>query len=98
MCVILSYNKKGGWTMRVFTLNKIYSISCEFEQTRQGFRHVATLLKNGYNNGFGRETKVNYLNRTWECFEFETVLKRCIEDNFEGAEQKKFINKIKKGF
>lgn len=83
--------------MKVFTFNNVYSIACEFEETKQGFKHVATLLKNGCGQGNG-ETVVRYLNRTWECYEFETVLKRCIDDNFEGVEHKKFINKIKKGF
>ena len=81
--------------MKVFTLDKNYSIVCEFENTVQGFRHVAVLLKNGYGER-GEKTVVNYLNRTWECFEFETVLKRCIDDNFQGAEHKKYINKIKR--
>lgn len=78
--------------MRSFTLNKNYSVICEAENTRNGFRHVATLLKNG--SDIARATK-SYLNRTWECFQFESVLLKIVNDNFDGEEREGFINIIK---
>jgi hypothetical protein len=80
--------------MKTFKLNNLYSVSCEFEETKEGFRHTANLLKNGVL--IGEETIVNYLNRTWECFEFETVLKKCIDNHFEGVDHKKLISLVKR--
>jgi len=72
-------------------LSKKYSISCRFVCTRSGFKHVATVLKNGV---VDFQTEVNYLNRTWESYEFETVLKRAIEKYFGDKEEKKFLNLV----
>ena len=47
--------------MRLFDLDKNYSVVCEHEDTRNGFRHVATLLHHG--NEIGK-AKCTYLNRT----------------------------------
>lgn len=55
-----------------------YSIVCEYQNTRSGFRHVATLLKN--NHEIDRQ-KVCYLNRTWERFTYETVIQKTLEKN-----------------
>lgn len=81
--------------MRMFTLNKNYTVICESEDTRNGFRHVATLLKNGslYGSEKARATK-SYTNRTWERFQFESVLLKLVNDNFEGEERQGFINII----
>jgi hypothetical protein len=78
--------------MRIFNLNEKYSIVCDFENTRNGFKHVATLHKNGFSV---YETKICYLNRTWECFEFESILKKVIENYFENNEKDNFLNIIK---
>lgn len=78
--------------MRSFTLNKDYQVVCESESTRNGFRHVATLLYHG--NEYARTTK-SYLNRTWESFEFESILLKIVEAHFEGEERQGFINIIK---
>lgn len=64
--------------MRTFTLDKNYTIVCDFVKTRSGFKHVATLLRNGEEID---DTKVCYLNRTWESFEFETVLRKLLARN-----------------
>jgi hypothetical protein len=79
--------------MRIFKLNRVYSIACEFQDDKDGFSHLATLLKNGAS--YGEETSAKYYNRTWEAFEFETVLLKCINDNFEGKEKEKFRGIIK---
>ena len=62
--------------MRSFRINEKIEIVCESEKTRNGFRHLATLLFNGREED---STKVCYLNRTWERFEFQTVAKKLIE-------------------
>ena len=78
--------------MRIFNLDNVYNVVCNFKGTRNGFKHEATLHKNGYEIA---KTKVCYLNRTFECYKYETVLLKIIRENFEGKEQENFINKVK---
>jgi hypothetical protein len=78
--------------MRIFNLNKVYNIVCNSESTRYGFRHLATLHKNGFSIA---KTKACYYNRTWECFEFESVILDLINNNFKGAEKQKFLETVK---
>jgi len=78
--------------MRIFNLNNEYNIVCNSESTRYGFRHIATLHKAGYSIA---KTKVCYYNRTWERFEFESVLNKVIKDNFSGQERVDFLEVIK---
>ena len=44
---------------------------CSSRSTRHGFAHDATLFVNGVNEG--TET-AHYLNRTWECFRYQSVI------------------------
>ncbi len=62
--------------MQVFKLNKDYSVICEWQGTRSGFRHVAVIMRNGYEIG---RVKCTYLNRTWECYQFQSVLQKALE-------------------
>lgn len=78
--------------MRIFKLDENYSVVCQSEGTRSGFRHLATLICNGYERG---KAKCTYLNRTWECYEFESVLIKLVNDYFEGEEREKYLNAIK---
>jgi hypothetical protein len=78
--------------MRIFNLDKIYNVVCNSEPTRYGFRHIAILHKNGFSIA---KTKISYYNRTWESYEFESVLLRIIDENFTGREREKFIKKFK---
>ena len=62
--------------MKMFKMNKQFTIVCEWENTRYGFRHMATLL----NHGREIETaKACYYNRTWECYEYQSVILNIIE-------------------
>jgi len=79
--------------MRIFTLDKNYSIVCNSESTRSGFRHIAVLHNGGYELA---RAKTCYYNRTWESFEYESVLNKIIEDNFSGKEKIKFLEVVKK--
>ena len=65
--------------MRIFEYGD-FKIVCNSESTRSGFRHIATLLKNGREI---EKTKICYLNRTWESFEFESILNKLINQNEE---------------
>ena len=48
-----------------------FDVRCESVDTKNGFKHVAYVVENGI---VTLETKINYLNRTWESFQFERVL------------------------
>lgn len=60
--------------MKIFRENN-YSFVCNWMKTRNGFKHTCSV----YNDATGEkmfETKICYLNRTWESFEFESVLNK----------------------
>ncbi len=52
-----------------------YTIDCWATNTRNGFCHHASI----YLNGVEYKARVSYLNRTWECFKYETVMERLID-------------------
>jgi hypothetical protein len=75
--------------MKIFTLDNEYSVVCNWAKTRQGFKHIATLMRNGLEVG---ETKECYLNRTWESFEYETILCKLVRKFFtKEVEQQKYL-------
>lgn len=81
--------------MKSFKINEKIEIVCEWKKTRNGFKHEATLLFNGNEQ---ETAKVCYLNRTWESYEYQTVLKRIVEKSQVLSEEEKalclnFINK-----
>lgn len=53
-----------------------FTVYCESVRTRNGFKHEATVFKD-YKIMF--KNKINYLNRTWESYEFESVLRQAKE-------------------
>ena len=57
--------------MKEFKINNKATIICTSEGTRYGFRHLATLLIDGVEVD---KSKACYYNRTWESYEFESVL------------------------
>jgi len=62
------YAQKGFET---FPINKEYEIIAHWEKTRNGFRHVVRLMHNGSEVD---TATANYLNRTWERFNYETAI------------------------
>jgi lysyl-tRNA synthetase class II len=69
--------------MKTFKVNQNYQIGCEYQKTRNGFKHVAKLFRTGLSGTTTNisETKVCYLNRTWESFEYETVIEKLLQIN-----------------
>lgn len=57
--------------MKSFKINNEKEIVCEWKKTRNGFKHEATLLINGSET---ETAKCCYLNRTWESYEFQSVI------------------------
>lgn len=63
--------------MRTFKINEDWSVVADTAKTRNGFKHTAVLMdKDGRVRD---EVKVNYLNRTWERYEYETALNKLLE-------------------
>ena len=80
--------------MKIFNLDDTYNIVCNWKKTRNGFKHTANLCKNGFSVF---ETKICYLNRTWESFEYESILFKVVNEYFEKEKEKesKYIQVIK---
>lgn len=83
--------------MKIFKFPKKIQAVAEWQKTASGFRHVATLFRNDIEIG---KDKAVYYNRTWERYEYETVLMDLIEKNdvLTDAEKKACMKKIKVGF
>ena len=79
--------------MRIFKLDNEYSVVCETEKTRSGFRHVAVLTRNG--SSISKAIK-SYYNRTWERYQFQSVLIKLIRGYFSNNEKlrDKFLAEI----
>lgn len=61
--------------MKTFKIGKDIQVVCNAENTRSGFRHLASLVINGNEVD---KTKCCYLNRTWEAWEFQSVIESLI--------------------
>ena len=81
--------------MKLFKLDAVYSVVCNWSRTGYGFRHVATLIKNGQEVG---TAKACYYNRTWERYEYETVLKAVVSKFFAGVDEKFYLQVVERGF
>jgi hypothetical protein len=60
-------------------------IVCRSESTSYGFRHIADLYRNG---SLVDSAKATYYNRTWESYEFESVINRLV-DNMNVSDEEK---------
>lgn len=78
--------------MKIFTLENGYSVVCQWVKTRTAFKHTAVLCLNGIPQC---ETKICYVNRTWEAFEYESVLMQVIDLHFTGKELTKYRDIVK---
>lgn len=54
---------------------KMYMFVCSARNTRNGFAHDCELF---INDIFAIKQSCFYLNRTWECFRFQSVMLACI--------------------
>ena len=80
--------------MQIFQLNERYTIVCDALNTRNGFKHEAQLMLDGYE--IGDKVKVFYINRTWEKFAYETVIHKLLEKTtrFTDAEKEQFKTEL----
>ena len=78
--------------MQIFKLDDTYTVVCETKNTRNGFKHEATLLNNYNDVAFA---KACYLNRTWERFQYETVIRQVLTKYFGQEQAKKYLEEIR---
>lgn len=57
-----------------------YTFACEFVDCRDGFSHVCELRKNGRTINSNR---VHYLNRTWECYRYQSAMLGCVRNEMD---------------
>lgn len=77
--------------MKIFEITKEIKAVCRSENTRSGFRHLATLLINDVEVA---EAKACYQNRTWERYEFQSVLSNLISKADLTEKQRKVAEKF----
>ena len=83
--------------METFKINDNLEAVCEWKKTRVAFKHEATLLLNGIER---TSVKINYINRTWERYTYESVLQKLLDKSksFLNADEiKQFEETIKNG-
>lgn len=74
--------------MKIYKVNDIYYF-CESKSTRSGFAHIVQ-IKNKYFEDLAA-AKINYYNRTWEKYDFQSVMRKA-QENLE-----KQIKRAKRG-
>ena len=65
--------------------NSVYRFVCECVDTRNGFTHKVTMFRHNYEI---LSHKVNYLNRTWECWTYQTAIRGAIYKALEDAKER----------
>ena len=61
--------------MNTYNLCPAVSVECSYHKTRNGFRHEAVLWVDGSPDP---RVKINYINRTWESFKYQSVIHKAI--------------------
>lgn len=61
--------------MNSYILTPGVRVEVSYHKTRNGFRHEAVLWVGGVPE---KMVKINYLNRTWESFEYQSVIRKAI--------------------
>ena len=78
--------------MQTFKINKRLEARCEYYETRYSWGHKGWLYRDGETIGY---KKITYYNRTWECYQFESLL-QCLagEKSLTDKERVAFKKKI----
>jgi hypothetical protein len=79
---------------RQFQITPEITAHCQSENTSYGFRHLCTLFKNGQQVGYA---KASYYNRTWESFEYQSVLSSAIDNSSLSKKEKQYAHGWIKG-
>lgn len=83
--------------MKTFKIKENLEIVCEYKKTRSGFKHTASLIQSGKEI---ESVKCTYLNRTWERYEFESVLNKLADKSayLSDTERQSLKDKIQNEF
>lgn len=76
--------------MKLFEITDKATIVCRSESTRYGFRHLATLIVNGEEVD---KDKACYYNRTWESYDFQSVIHSLLNKTKHLSEEEKQLFK-----
>lgn len=78
--------------MNTFKFGKGFSVVCSFHKTRTGFKHEAEIISP---KGYGLlRVKCCYQNRTWESYEYQSVIRKAINTYFEPKAAKRYLKAI----
>lgn len=95
----MAYKLYGRQVFRATVDGREFTFTCYGQGTSYGFRHICTRGENNFHtvNGYVRDkiiAKATYYNRTWESFQYETVLAKGIENLYEPQEIKDKLHAI----
>jgi len=78
---------------KTFKIDAHLKIECDWVKTRYGFRHDARLYRDGW---LIEKAKACYYNRTWESFEYESVIRDLLTKSkiMSATRIKNFLNKL----
>lgn len=62
--------------MKVYEFGEGFKVICDWKKTRVAFKHVCDVVDKGGNSICS--TKICYLNRTWERYEYQSVIHQAI--------------------
>lgn len=79
--------RKINWN-KTFRLGEAADIECGWQNTSYGFRHLAVLRTRDQRY----EAKACYYNRTWEAYEYQSVVHAVIQKAFPKAEAQKYFD------
>lgn len=70
-----------------------FTFYCESHNTRNGFAHTCEVFEDNYKIG---GAKINYLNRTWESYRYQSAMCNALESRIDGIKyhlKNDFMNK-----
>lgn len=74
--------------MKVFYYTDDCFVLCDFASSRWGFNHTGAVF---YKGRRVFRDKIHYQNRTWESFQFESILRKCESWIDQNIKLEKFI-------
>lgn len=84
---------KNRQVFEVKFLGQVFKLTCYYQSTRTGFRHLCfrtSMCKNGEPSAKDCIAKVCYINRTWETYTYKTVLRQALETIY----QSRMLNQV----
>ena len=83
----MAYKLTNRQDFEVKLSGQVFKLTCYSQSTRTGFRHLCFMThmcEDGDPNAKDYVAKVNYINRTWESYPYETVLRQALKTIYQG--------------